>query len=594
MAQAAAPAAPAPAEVAAATPAPAEPAVAAQAGAAAPAAGADPAAAAATATDKPADPAAAAPVQAAATPQAPAAPAAPGDQSAPEAPSSEPELAILTEDELAGAGYLPGYRRYVSVGSSPYSPRVGGLPGGVTAGYGAPMPESDWTFRWSGYMNVSLQASIDKRQRTVEGQSRTVFHIPPATIDEYGSFVGTSTVPGNWIGMNFAYGTSYVSANVSIDTWNPTRPTTYYQLRSQYFINNAYLAFQPVDVGGFRLRWNVGYFANSYGGLSQYGNGIYTSPVVGGPRGVGETTVAELELSEDLVAVAEHGIMGNRDGRVPDDLVPSMITGYTRPTWPSAWVHHAHAGLIRKGDPEIRAQIHYLTNWSQDERVEQEVDNPQTRQLDESSPRDGRINVYGVDARLSDSVWGYFALGTALIKGKNAYPLKGLNTYGGDGEQLTDRWWGVDTGGTGKLWILAMNYGFSLGRILSYPVQFTEGPDVEINAGFHLTRTWSDFDGFDGRWRHKYGADVMYTFMRYMGIGLRGDRVVPSSKDSGETFHVIAPRLQLKTDWNSHEKISLMYAKWFYGSRTRNEGTGLRTPERMDDQMVALNFNMWW
>jgi hypothetical protein len=518
-------------------------------------------------------------------------PAGEGEQQEP-----EPEqLRILSEDELSEAGYVPGYRRYVSVGMSPYAPRVGALPGGITPGYGAPMPDSDWTFRWSGYMNVSLQASIDRRHRLADGQSRTVLHIPPTTIDEYASFVGTSTVPGNWIGMRFAYGTSLVNANVSIDTWNPTRPTTYYQLRSQYFINNAYLEFQPVRVGDFRLRFNVGYFSNSYGNLSQYGGGIYTSPIVGGPRGVGETTVAELDLSESLVAVVEHGIMGNRDGRVPDDVVPSSITGYVRPTWPAAWVHHAHAGLILKGEPEFRAQVHYLRNWSQDERVQQEVDNPGTRQMDEAHPRDGHINVYGADARLSSDTWGYLAAGTAMIFGKYAYPLKGLITYGGwDGEQLTDRWWGVDTGGTGKLWVFGINYGFSLGRIVSHPVEFTEGPDVEINTGLHLTHTWSDFEPYDGRWRHKYGADVMYTFMRYVGFGGRIDRVVPNSKDSGETFHVLAPRLQFKTDWNSHEKVSLMYAKWFYGFRTRNEGTGLWTSERMDDQLVALNFNMWW
>ena len=72
------------------------------------------------------------------------------------------------------------------------------------------------------------------------------------------------------------------------------------------------------------------------------------------------------------------------------------------------------------------------------------------------------------------------------------------------------------------------------------------------------------------------------------------DRVVPSSKDSEETFHVLAGRLQFKSDWTSRDAIQLIYARWFYGSRTRNEGTGERTPDRLDDELFALNFNMWW
>jgi hypothetical protein len=86
----------------------------------------------------------------------------------------------------------------------------------------------------------------------------------------------------------------------------------------------------------------------------------------------------------------------------------------------------------------------------------------------------------------------------------------------------------------------------------------------------------------------------MYTLLPWFGVGLRVDRVIPNSKNSKETFHVLAPRLQFKTDWNSREAISIRYVKWFYGEESRNEGTGLRSPDRLDDQLWALNFNMWW
>jgi hypothetical protein len=75
------------------------------------------------------------------------------------------------------------------------------------------------------------------------------------------------------------------------------------------------------------------------------------------------------------------------------------------------------------------------------------------------------------------------------------------------------------------------------------------------------------------------------------------DRVSPNSRDSQETFHVVAARLVFKTDWQSRESIMLMYAKWFYGDNTHPE-YGSVTPSlplpRLDDQLIAVNVNMWW
>ena len=89
-------------------------------------------------------------------------------------------------------------------------------------------------------------------------------------------------MPGQWAMLNFVYGNAYVSANLSLTTWNPTDPTTYYQIGSQQFINNIFLAYSPPPVLGVRLHAQVGYFYNIYGAIGQYGLGMYTNPIVGG------------------------------------------------------------------------------------------------------------------------------------------------------------------------------------------------------------------------------------------------------------------------------------------------------------------------
>src|SRR5439155_90012 len=83
----------------------------------------------------------------------------------------------------------------------------------------APMPLGQWTFRFSGFFTASLQGSLNRRRATTQGQGGPIFHTPPQTLDEYGSFVGTSTMPGQWVALNFSYGTPLVTANISLNTW---------------------------------------------------------------------------------------------------------------------------------------------------------------------------------------------------------------------------------------------------------------------------------------------------------------------------------------------------------------------------------------
>jgi hypothetical protein len=100
---------------------------------------------------------------------------------------------------------------------------------------------------------------------------------------------------------------------------------------------------------------------------------------------------------------------------------------------------------------------------------------------------------------------------------------------------------------------------------------------------------------YDGRLRYKYGVDAFYAFASFMGAGVRFDQVVPNTAAPAETFEVLATRLVFKTDWSSRETISLIYAKWFYGTDTHREySSGTFDFQRLDDQLIALNVNMWW
>jgi hypothetical protein len=502
---------------------------------------------------------------------------------------------------------------------SPYTPQVGALPGGMTPGYGAPMPLGQWTFRFNGFFTASLQGSLNRRRTTTGGQGGPLFHTPPQTLDEYASFVGTSTMPGNWVALNFSYGNPIVTANVSINTWNPSDPSTYYQIGSQYFINNAFLRFEIPALGELKLRANIGYFYNYYGNLAQYGPGMYTQTIIGSPRGVGELLFAEYRLNAHLTLLAEDGIIGTRGGKVPDNVVPTGGNAGASPIFPAAYVHHLHAGFLYTGDVTVRMQGHWLTNFSYDDRVQQANDNPVTRYVNEAAPRDGTINVLGIDTTLQHRYLGYLGVAGSYTRGDNASTLKGLQTFGGDsGQTLAERWLSSATSGTGKLFAAGINYSLSVGRLINAPEPFSgDRPDITVTAGFVIAYTLvqpqalpgtttmpgmatpgvipADVDLYNKRLRYKFGADVLYTFKPWMAVGFRADRVAPNSKDSQETFYVISPRVVFKRSWYSHENIQIIYGKWFYGPHSHSEASAVVPSDwGLDDQLLALNVNLYW
>jgi hypothetical protein len=540
-------------------------------------------------------------------------PPAPAEPRPPEAvPPAVPAPPVLTKDVLRDPGYLPGYKPYPTLSLGPHVPRTAALPGGVTPGYGAPMPPGEWTFQWSGYLSASAQFSTNTRESPQPGQSTTVFHVPPNTVDEYQSFVGTSTVPGQWVAMNFKYGNRDVSTTVTLTTWNPSEPTTYYQIGTQAFVNNAYLAYNLPTWGRLTAHATLGYFYNNYGNLGQYGPGIYQSPIVGGPRGVGWDLLGEYQVSPDLLLLVEEGFVGNRNGKSPAGTTFAGPNTNEDPDYPASFVHHLHAGLIRRGDLVFKLNVHWLYNFAQDDRPQTNCfvvqgsngavvckrndDNLTTRDFDEHYVPDAHTSVYGIDATVSHSVWGQLSIGAAHIAAANASLLRGLLTYGGEqGLSLAQRWLGDTTGGTGQVDVAGINYSGSLGRMLSAPAPFdSNGPDLILNAGAIVATSRSEDAYFNGRLRYKFGIDALYAFLPFMAAGARFDYVAPNSHDPLETFQVLAGRLVFKTDWASRETVSLIYARWFYGPHTHPEYSSRILPFQFDDQLIALNVNMWW
>jgi hypothetical protein len=93
---------------------------------------------------------------------------------------------------------------------------------------------------------------------------------------------------------------------------------------------------------------------------------------------------------------------------------------------------------------------------------------------------------------------------------------------------------------------------------------------------------------------YKFGAEVTYRFFPWVAVSGRFDHVSPNSRDTSENFQVLAPKLIFKSNWNSHEQVTLSYTRWLYGSHTHAQFPNDYTRHDLDNQMFALHFGMWW
>jgi hypothetical protein len=383
------------------------------------------------------------------------------------------------EDELARPGYLPGYRRYPWVGLPPHVPASPPTYGGTTAPYGAPGPADTWNFNYSGFFAAGVRATL--RQRPLPpGSERNSLALRNAV--QTGEPFSAGGTQGSWVQMTFEYGNRIATAHVGLTTWNPSRGASFTQLGSQNFIDSAYMTFRLPPIEKLKVGVAIGAFSQTYGNLGQYGGGFYANQT-GQIAGNGATISGEYNITDSIVLTGDYGLMsGDKapggcdtppigpDGHVtacpPGTPVAPVNLGDSYD--PSRWVQHFHAGVIQNGDLTINAQLHYMQNYSQDDRgllpkVKEPTSgslsnyNPDPRPetplfdlngkeygLDESITRgEGRYDAYGATVGFRGGQWFRGGLGFTYAKAENAYALHGLNvSFVGDGETFTRDWIG--------------------------------------------------------------------------------------------------------------------------------------------------------
>jgi hypothetical protein len=491
-------------------------------------------------------------------------------------------------------GYLPGERRALGVGLSPQAAEVPALPGGLTTAPGGPAPADDWRFNFRGFMSTALRVSTGSRANPTADQSSLTLHTLPRVVDSYGMFSGTNSPQGSWVDMTFDYGNKTVTAHVKLTTWKPSDGLDWTAVGSQNFVDEAYLSYEAVQTAKLRVHWTAGAFRNIYGGLGQYSVGQYNAQIIGMPFGVGETLTAQYDITDKLTLHLEDGLMG-RTGKVPAGVVPTREDNAANPEIPSSWVHHLHAGLASRGEIPVIVALHYISNWAQDERDQLPANGATMYWINGGRRPDPRMNIYGADVRIMDTWFGNFAAAVSYVDAKYAELLTGVNFFGSyTGEQMTKRFFGPIGGGTAKMGVGGVEYSVGWGRLLRHGAFTGDAPELTTSVFADGAFINSEDPDANGKVLVKFGSEVTYRFFSWLAASFRADYVAPNSKDQRESFEVISPKLIFKSDWLSHEQVTLAYTRWFYGADTHAEFPDDLTRNQLDNQMFALTFGMWF
>jgi hypothetical protein len=480
-----------------------------------------------------------------------------------------------------------------ALGLDPTSPQVGALPGGMTPAYGQKSTsDQDWRFDFHGFLTAPLNAGINSRHAAAPGQpdvrpgqSSTVLHSPPVVPDDFETFSHTGVVPTTYAQLNFSDGNKFVTANVSILARQANASESFVEPASQAGIQDVFLSFVP-DVGSVvRLNALVGAFTSRYGATGEYDEGRYGTPLIARISGVGERVTARSTFG-NMSLLLEQGIQG-QSNKAGSSIAPDVWNGDANPLEGTTFVNHLHAGLAYQSLATLGG--HFISAWSQDDRAS-------------SLAPDGNLTIVATDLRLTMGRYGHFYAAFSHTDATHAQTvsriIRVLNAPGGPG--LMDNYLGPQSSGgdgTGTLTTIGGQYDLSIGRLMSYPNFLPDGPDVFVSVFGMETHVTSQVAAYNDVTKVKYGAEATYSFLPWLAVSGRYDRVTPFTNNEKYSFAVMSPRLIFRTGWTATDQVVLQYSHWLNGSKST-----VRTgdPPKQDDtiipdtDMISLSASMWW
>jgi hypothetical protein len=443
--------------------------------------------------------------------------------------------------------------------------------------YGGPAAGGDknWMFDFHGYVRAPLRLGIGDRSNPAAGQGGTTYHRPIIPDDQYLSWQYTGR-GSDWAELFFSVGNPIISGTVGITGYQFT-DASWVNTDAQFGIALGYLTLRPdLPWKNVRTEFVVGSHWNRYGQAGKYDSGKYDTFVFGRTHVIGYKARGEIDIS-DVTLWAEQGFGAHRPN-------PSVYN-----TARFTLLNHIHGGV--KYGP-VSFGLHYLHSYAAEEARSGADTTPVC--CDENGmgipvdqQPDGSLDVFGPEVRLEGGPAGDLYLAYSRINAKDAATVSsaievlhsqggGEFTLGVTANYLDARRGAGDTRqssrGNGSVDTVAAQYEFHAGRIIK-----TLAPqDVTLFLFGMLNHVnsddpWLDADPMSLKSsinKVKYGVDAVVDILPWLGAGFRFDRVQPNSKIPEQSFTTIYPRILFRSNFVTHEMISLGYTRYFYNERS--------------------------
>jgi hypothetical protein len=470
-----------------------------------------------------------------------------------------------------------------------------------------------WTYSLRGFLRAPMRIGIGP---LYTGADANELHSPPripgaSSTDDW-NYIGLAPNPAAslylTVGNAYVTGTMIIAANTLYDSG-------YKDIINMGGFSQAYVTMRLPDLFGNRggLSWNVGAFSNRYGtaGPKQISSGYYQTYLFGRTHISGEVLTADIDLSDDVELVLEHGVGAKLEviGFIsPLHTPPAPQAPYLPDQGPVAqgsnFVHHAHAALLF-GD-WMRVAGHFITSWSPNELCQPSSIPMYT--CPNVTP-EARMTISGGEIHLDPPRFGNLYLGYSHIKASHVMPLADgvqvlhsttgysfKNNYFGFFDPATYTPWSdsgtVDTVLFQYIFRLAPALGWPPGRDLALALF---GMFNHVKYPFVMSAPPNDMPGGDvTQDRFKYGAEAEASINRFFSAGFRFDRVQPDGSNTSVAYTALSPRVIVHSNWLSKEYFVLDYTHFILGDGVVSGPTyltstaGAYQPLRPDHDMVVL------
>ncbi len=431
------------------------------------------------------------------------------------------------------------------------------LSGGSPTSTGGAAATSDWKFDFHGYFRAPMRLGLGHRDKPAAGQSASTVHNPVVPDDQYLSWQYTGVQSKDWAEVFLSYGNSWAKGTVGLLGFNFT-DAAWQMANSQFGIGQGWLTLTPkLGYQNVRLEAKVGSFWAKYGAAGKYDAGKYDTFLFGRTHAMGETVRMEIDLGK-VTLWGEQGFGAKQPD--PNKYNNAKFT----------LLAHGHGGV--RWNDTLALGVHLMHAWANEEDRENSVllDLP-----------DGKLTVSGADIRVTNTLAGDLYLGFSHIGATNAATVSGaievLHAGGGGEFSLGVKGNYLDgktqsSKGNGAVNTLLMQYDFSLANLLANlktpkTTYWGDGPDLAASVFLMYNAVSSDDVDANGVKKIKYGIDLLGTPMKWLGLGVRIDRLQPNSKIPEQSFGIVSPRLVFKTAFLTHEEIMFQYSRYMYNER---------------------------